>query len=55
MPPTSNLDNDNFIKSINNYTFKYSFFNGHISGFISGFITGSVLTFIIMTKKLNYK
>jgi hypothetical protein len=54
MPPTSNLDNDNFIKSINNYT-NIVFFNGYISGFISGFITGSALTFIIMTKKLNYK
>jgi hypothetical protein len=54
MPPTSNLDNHNFIKSINNYT-NIVFFNGYISGFISGFITGSALTFIIMTKKLNYK
>jgi len=54
MPPTSNLDNDNFIKSINNYT-NIVFFNGYISGFISGFITGSALTltFIIMTKKIE--
>ena len=54
MPPTSNLENDNFINTFNNYT-NIVFFNGYISGYITGLITGSALTFIIMTKKLNYK
>jgi hypothetical protein len=48
MPPTSNLDSDNYIKSFNNYT-NIVFFNGYITGFI----TGSTLTFLIMTKKLK--
>jgi hypothetical protein len=48
MPPTSNLDTDNFIKNFNNYT-NIVYFNGYVIGFI----TGSALTFIIMTKKLK--